>query len=274
MRPKTIDIHSKNSDFQQVDALRRNREKRQKSRQFLVEGVKPIELAIAHGWQIAAFLYSREMQLSHWAEGVLLASRAERHLELPLALMQELSEKNETSELMAVVKMPVDSLSRIPLRAPLLVVVLDRPSSPGNLGTTLRSCDALGAAGVVVTGHTADLYDPKTVRASVGTLFSLPAVRVPSSKELQPWLESLHREHGARIVGTTARSELDVAEHDFTQPTVLLFGNETTGLSAHYKSLCDSFVTIAMRGAASSLNVACAASIVLYEIDRQRRGAR
>jgi len=169
------------------------------------------------------------------------------------------------------VRMPADDLARIPLRDRLLIVVVDRPKSPGNLGTMLRAADAFGADGVVVTGHAADLFDPQAVRASLGTLFTKPVVRVPSSQQLEPWLQRLKNEHGAALVGTSARGGGPLDEHDFTGATVLLFGNETTGLSAHYRSLCDDLVSIPQRGLASSLNVASAAAIVLYEVDRQRR---
>lgn len=271
MPPLTLKIRTENNDFQHAEVLRRNREKRQKHREFFVEGTSAIEHAIAQGWSITTFIHSSERKLSSWAMDVLGASRAERHLAMPQALMEKLSDKNDTSELLALVKMPNDDLERIRPSQPALVVVLDRPSSPGNLGTILRASNALRVDGVVITGHAVDLYDPKTIRASVGTLFCMPVVRVESSKALEPWLAKLKVDLGVTVVGTSARAPRELAEHDFALPTVLLFGNETTGLSAHCRTLCDSLVTIPIHGAASSLNVACAASITLYEIDRQRR---
>ncbi len=273
MRPTTIRIYSENNDFQHAEVLRRNREKRQRHREFFVEGVKPIGLCIAQGWSITAFIYSQERKLSNWAQDILETSTAERHLSMPQALMEKLSDKNDTSELLALVKMPDDDLERIALHRPALVVVLDRPSSPGNLGTILRAADAMRVDGVVITGHAVDLYDPKTIRASVGTLFTTPVVRVESSKVLEPWVTRLKAEQNVTVVGTSARAPAALCDHDFQRPTLLLFGNETAGLSAHCRSLCDSLVTIPIHGMASSLNVACAASITLYEIDRQRRGS-
>lgn len=273
MRPKTIRIRSENNDFQHAEVLRRNREKRQRHREFFVEGVKAIELCIAEGWPIVAWLYSAERRLSDWAREILDRSTAERHLELTQALMERLSDKSDTSELLGIVRMPKDDLDRIQWSEPALVVVLDRPASPGNLGTILRAANALRADGVIVTGHAVDVYDPKTIRASVGTLFCTPVVRVDSSKLLEPWLARQKAERGLVVVGTSARATRELGEQDFRRPTVLLFGNETAGLSAHYRALCDDTVTIPIHGTASSLNVACAASIVLYEVDRQRRTA-
>jgi len=192
---------------------------------------------------------------------------------MPQALLEKLSDKNDTSELLALVEMPADDLDRIQLGQRPLVVVLDRPSSPGNLGTILRAANAMRVDGVVITGHSVDLYDPKTIRASVGTLFCTPVVRVESSKALEPWILRIKVETATIVVGTSARAPAVLAEHDFAQPTLLLFGNETSGLSSHCRSLCDTTVTIPIHGAASSLNVACAASITLYEVDRQRRSS-
>lgn len=204
-------------------------------------------------------------------KNILTESKAKRHFELPEALMQKLSEKEETSELIALVNMREDDLGRIKARKNLLVVVFDRPASPGNLGTIIRTCDAFKVDGLIVTGHAADVYDPKTIRASVGTLFSMPVIRIPSHKELLPWFEQLRGElGGVQIIGTSAKGTKDVAEQDFTTPTILLLGNETLGLSMQYKELADALVKIPVHGTASSLNVASAASIVLYEIQQQR----
>ena len=187
-------------------------------------------------------------------------------------MIQKLSNKEDTSELVAIVEMPPDDLSRIPLREDMLTVVLDRPASPGNLGTLLRSCDALGAHGLVITGHAADVYSPEAVSASTGSIFSVPVVRLPSPRELLPWLETVQNGIGDfQVVGTSAKADTELHARDLTRPTVLVVGNETWGMSAAYKELCDVTLRIPIHGSATSLNVACAASIMLYEADRQRR---
>ena len=272
MKPRLVKIYSENNDFQYVETLRRKREKRQKHHEFFVEGVRPINQALKYRWQIRAFLYTREKVLSDWATNILRTSQAQTHFELPLPLLEKLSNKTETSELLAIVSMPEDDLTRIPLRPQMLLVVFDRPASQGNLGTIIRSCDALGVDGLVITGHTVDLYDPETISATTGSFFALPTVRLPSHKELLPWLETIRSAVGPfSIVGSSEKAELDLAAHDFTRPTLLVVGNETWGMSAAYQELCDTVVKIPMYGSASSLNVACATSILLYEIDRQRR---
>ncbi len=225
-KPPIIRIHSENNDFQYAETLRRRREKRQKHREFFVEGVRPINLALQYRWPIRAFLYSRERHLSDWAENILRASPASVHYELPWSLYAKLSTKSEPSELIALLAIPDDDLARIPIEENLLVVVFDRPASPGNLGTIIRSCDALRAHGLVITGHSVDLYDPETISATTGSFFSVPTVRLPSHKELLPWLAEIKRRLGRlQVVGSDEKGSVDLDKHDFTLPTILVVGN-------------------------------------------------
>lgn len=269
--PKVINIYSENDKFQNIETLRRNREKRNKLNEFVFEGVRNINNALEFRWKINSFIYSPQKKLSNWAQDILKKSQAKYHYQLPLNLLQKLSTKEETSELLAMAEIPKDDLKRIPLAKDFLVIVFDRPASPGNLGTIIRSSDAFGVGGLVITGHAVDLYDPETISATTGSLFSLPSVRLPSHKELIPWVQNVKAKFGnLQIIGTDERGSKLLAEQDFTGPTIVLVGNETSGLSAAYKELCDAIVKIPMAGSASSLNVASATSIVLYEINRQR----
>jgi 23S rRNA (uridine2479-2'-O)-methyltransferase len=272
MKPSVQKIHTSNSDFQFLETLRRNRVKRNKSRLFFVEGVRSIELALRFQWEINAFVYTREKRLSNWAENILANSPARTHYELPTHLLMELSQKEEPSELIAIVAMPADDLERIPERDPSLVLVLDRPILPGNIGTVIRSCDALRVDGLIITGHSADLYEPETIRAATGSFFAVPSMRLASQHELLPWIKRLKlRPPGLQVVGTSAKGNIALDQFDFTVPILLVAGNETHGLSEAYRAMCDVMVTIPMHGSASSLNLASAVSILLYEIDRQRR---
>ena len=267
----SLRVTTRNARFQQWEALLGNRAKRQRAGQFLVQGVRPITMAVEAGWQIVELLFDADVALSTWAQQTLAQVRATRFA-VAGALMHELGGKSEaTPELLAVVAMREDNLDRIPARPDMLGMVFDRPTSPGNIGTLIRSADAFGARGVVVTGHAADVYDPKAVRASTGSLFSLPVVRAPSHRPVLDWIASTRADGiDVRLVGTDERGDLDIAEYDFTLPTVVLVGNETTGLSAAWRDACDHLVRIPMSGRASSLNAATAASIVLYEAARQR----
>ena len=260
----TIRITSRNARFQQWEALLHNRTKRHRQREFLVQGVRPITLAIEHGWTIRSLISDGRPRLSTWAGGVWESTTAEQIVMAP-ELVAELGEKDEPSELLAVVEMPADDLTRLDPTG--LTVVFDRPSQPGNLGTLSRSADAFGATALVVTGHAADPYDPRTVRSSTGSLFALTVVRAPSHREVLSWAEP----HGIRVVGTDETGGVDVRDADLTGPLILVVGNETVGMTSAWREACDALVAIPMAGSASSLNAATAGSIVLEEAFRQRR---
>jgi len=257
-------VSTRNAAFQQWQALLTNRSKRQRAGEFLVQGVRPITLAREHGWTIRTLLHPPG-PLSRWAQQVLDETPADR-TELTPELLGELGGKDQ-QELVAVVALPEDRLDRIPQGPDLLAVVFDRPTAPGNIGTLVRSADAFGAAGLIVTGHAADPYDPRAVRASTGSLFAVPVVRAASHRGVVAWAAA------AQLVGTDEHGDLDVAEHDLTGPTVVLVGNETAGLSAGWRAAAHRTVRIPITGAASSLNAAAAGTVVLYEAARQRRRA-
>jgi tRNA G18 (ribose-2'-O)-methylase SpoU len=259
---------SANADLQLTLSLRSNRRQRRRQGRFLVEGVRPIDHALAHGWAVESAWYRGGHRLSGWAESVL--DQVVDRYELAPELMAELSGKEETSELVLVLEIPPDDLGRIRPHEDPLVVAFDRPVSPGNLGSVIRSADALGADGVIVTGHAADVYDPQTVRASMGSLFAVPVVRVGRPGEAAGWAKRL----GLQVVGSSTGAATRVWERDLTAPTLLAVGNETRGLSAAWQELCDELVAVPMAGSADSLNAAAAASVLLYEAARQRSGGR
>jgi TrmH family RNA methyltransferase len=264
--PRVLEVSTANAAFQRIEVLRRNRTKRHRYREFMIEGVRAINGALANAWAIRAFAYAKGRSLSRWASSILDASNAESHYEMDATLFDDLSEKQEPSELIAVVAMQPDSASRIPVRGGMLVVVVDRPASPGNLGTLIRSCDAFGASGVIVTGHGVDLYDPAVIRASVGSFFAMPSVALASHREIGAWLEDVRPKLPAlRVVGTSAHATSQLGDYHWPPEVVLAIGNETSGLSHAYRELCDDIVSIPMQGTATSLNAAVAASIVLYE---------
>jgi tRNA G18 (ribose-2'-O)-methylase SpoU len=253
-------VSTRNAAFQQWQALLTNRTKRQRAGEFLVQGVRPITLAREHGWEIRALLHAGGAR-SAWAQELLGAYDG---VELAPELLAELGGK-DAQELIAVVGLRPDRLDRIRPDPASLVVVFDRPATPGNIGTLVRSADAFGAHGVVVTGHAADPYDPRAVRASTGSLFAVPVVRVPSHREVLDGVRG-------QLVATDEDGDVELAAHDLTGPTVVLVGNETSGLSAAWREAADVTVRIPIGGAASSLNAAAAGTVVLYETARQRAG--
>ncbi|RFU37761.1 RNA methyltransferase [Actinomadura logoneensis] len=260
-----------NARFQQWEALLRNQNKRQRAGEFLLQGVRPITLAVEHGWPVRALIHDADRPLSRWAAGILARTDAEHIAMSPDLLLQLSGKEQQTPELVAVVELPADDLTRIPVTPTFLGAVFDRPTGPGNIGTLIRSLDAFGGAGLIVTGHAADPYDPKAVRASTGSLLALPVVRVRSHRDVLDWTAALHADgRPVQIVGTDEHGDRDIADVDLTRPTLLVIGNETHGLSAGWRDACDIMSRIPIGGSASSLNAANAATVALYEATRQR----
>lgn len=261
-----IRVTSRNARFQQWQALLGNRNKRQRLQEFVVQGVRPINCARAYGWQFTSLLYNAETRLSNWARQTLEEVDAEK-VAMAAELLAELGDKSESApELVAVVRMPADDLDRLDLGPDFLGVVFDRPANPGNIGTLLRSADAFGAGALVTTGHAADAYDPRAIRASTGSVFAMPVIRADTAGQVAERLAAA----GVHVVGTDEHAETDIGDVDFTLPTAIVVGNETAGLSRQWRESVDTMVRIPMGGAASSLNAATAGSIVLYEASRQR----
>lgn len=260
----------RNAAFQRFEALQRNREKRTKERLFFVEGVHPIEQAVYAGWEFEALGFAAGRRLSGWATDMRSRAKVKTEYEILPELMAELSNREEACELIALVRQRTDGLQRIEERAgeKSLILVFDRPQNPGNLGTVIRSADAFGADGLIVTGHGADFYDPQCVRATIGAIFHLPFATMASAEETVAWAKKLSVSF--TTIGTSARGDALLSEVDMTGPTLLLIGNETFGLSKAWKAASDRLARIPIDGAASSLNVGCAASVCLYEAARQR----
>ncbi|WP_232835258.1 TrmH family RNA methyltransferase [Actinocorallia populi] len=264
-------MSARNAQFQTWQALLANRNKRQKLGEFLIHGVRPISLAVRYGWPLHRLLHPSGTRLSSWAEDLIRDSGVPATAVDP-ELLHELGERESAPpELIAVGALGSDDLARLGRDRDLLAVAFDRPSSPGNIGTLIRSADAFGASGLIVTGHAADVYDPKAVRASTGSLFRLPVVRVPSPADVLAWAEGLRAEGvPLRIVGTDEHGTTPVTGCDLTGPVLLVVGNETTGMSTRWREICDETVSIPIGGAASSLNAASAGTLMLYEAARQR----
>jgi TrmH family RNA methyltransferase len=269
--PKKIEVRKRDNLFQRADVLKRNREKRYQYCEFLVEGVAQINLAIKYNWHIRALLYACDKPLSKWAQEIALSELADEHWEMAPELMAELSEKDETSEVLAIVEQRRLIPSAIPVKPGGLVVVFDRPSSPGNLGSSIRSAEALGAQGIIISGHAVDIYDPLVVRGSVGTLFVLPVATTACHSGVKDWVDQAKAQGVEyQVIGSSGEATQLVYSIDLTKPTVLVFGNETVGMSKGYWDICSSTVKIPTDGTLSSINVSCAASILLYEVARQR----
>ena len=270
---KTERMYTRGAEYQRFETLKRNREKRTKQKLAFMEGVQMVEQAIRHHWEFAAMAVADGKRLSGWAEDMIAKAQPEVLYQMEEKMHADLSDREDSCEIVALVRERTDGLERIEQRAmegnmAPLYAIFDRPASPGNLGTVLRSADAFGGSGLIVTGHAADFYDPQCIRASVGTVFAIPFAEMPSAETALEWLHA--RPEKPLIVGTSAHGTKNLDEIDLTGPVALAIGNETFGLSRAWKDGCDVLAKIPIFGAASSLNAGRAATVCFYEISRQR----
>lgn len=268
---EVLTIATANDQYQVLSSLLVSRQQRHRRRQFLVQGVRPVSEALRSGWPLEAALWRGGTRLSAWARGVIDSAPAGRGYELSGPLLDRLAEK-EGSEVLLVAKTPEASLGSVVPGPGTVLCCLDRVQSPGNLGSVLRSADAFGVAAVLLLGHSADPYDPRAVRASTGSVFHVPAVPVAGPEELSAWLAGLPEQCRPRVVAGE-ESAPPLGPGDLRPPLLLVLGGEGSGLSRAAAALCEVRVGVPMTGSASSLNLASAASILLYEAFRRRFGA-
>lgn len=258
-------ITTEDADFQLLEALRHNRRKREQRGELLVEGVQAINRALAAGWPVRAALVPIGAAPSPWAQAI--RAQVDEIIEVRADLFARLTDRAEPPELLLVARIPPPDLGRVPLAPDSVVVVLDRPARPGNLGTIIRTADALGASAVLTIGHGAHLYDPQVVRASVGSLFALPVVPLASNQELVDWVAAWRTRAPVTVYATDEHGDIELrANAPLARPAVLLLGTERTGLARTLRQLADHTLSIPITGSASSLNVAVAHGIALHAL--------
>lgn len=212
--------------------------------------------AIEAGWGIESVLYAPELLTSSFARSLL------SRLKLPpqavsIAVMESLADKENPQGILAVVRQRQTELAE--LRPCRRAVALVSPQDPGNVGTILRTMDAVGADVLFLLDGGVELYHPTVVRASMGTLF-WKTVAQTGFDEFVAWA----RKGGYQLIGTSAKADVDYQTLVPQVPWILVLGNEQKGLSSSQTTACDVTVSLSMQGRVSSLNLAVAAGVLLY----------
>jgi TrmH family RNA methyltransferase len=251
----------------QVKALVRLRERRERdgTGRFLVEGYRELARAVEAGLALET-VYACPALFLGGNEPRLLSAAAAPVVELGEAAFRKVSYRDRPEGLLAVARQFPTGLDRLDLSGAPLLLVVEAIEKPGNLGTMLRAADAAGATGVVVCDPTTDPFNPNVVRASLGTLFTVPLAMATST-------DTIHhlRAHSVAAVATTPHTSMTLWEADLTGPCAVVIGTEQYGLSDAWLRAARDRVRIPMAGSADSLNAATAAGIALFEAVRQRR---
>jgi len=230
-----------------------------------VEGIRIVGEAVETGAEIETLVVAPDLLTSDYARELVTRAGAPT-LEVSAHVFESLSSRDGPKGLGAVVRQRWSRLDEVEPCRGLCWVVLDAVQDPGNLGTILRTADAVGAAGVILTGSSTDPHDPVALRAGMGAIFSQPIVRA-GFDEVVSWAKG----HGATLAGTSDAAAADYQSVTYPHPLVLVMGSEREGLSVEQQSTCDLTVRIPMAGRSDSLNLSVAAGVVLYEIFNQRR---
>lgn len=251
---------AQNPRIQHVRALIARRKDREERAEFVVEGVRLLEEALASGWEMRVLLYAGE--LSPRAAALLneARNRGVDVEEVTLPLFQSLADTETPQGVLGVLARRHDPLP-VGLN---FVVVADGIRDPGNLGTLLRSAAAAGVQGVFLPPGTADAFAPKVVRAGMGAHFRLPVIQA-NWEQIAAVLKP-----ACRIYVAESGEGMPCWRVDLTGPVALVIGGEAEGASAQARALADGMLTIPMPGKSESLNAGVAAGILLFEVVRQR----
>ena len=259
-----------------IKALRalQHRKYRQQEGRFLVEGIRLVEEALTCGAPVETLVHAPGLLVSERARALVAQAAGIDHLAVSDEVFASLSDREGPQGIAAVVRIEDRSLEAIPLSGDLLAVVAYGLRDPGNLGSIVRTADAAGASGVVVVEPSADLYDPQAVRATMGSLFALPVVRMEDGTALATWYTRIRAAgHALAVVASSAHGTQVYYELNYCRPLVLLLGSERHGLPEAVRAQADALVRLPMAGRATSLNVSAAAAALIYEAVRQRRAA-
>lgn len=233
---------------------------------FLAEGLKLVIEALDQGWEIRTLVFAKSGLGNPLIEKTAARTVANGGLviETNNKVMEAITRRDNPQMVIGVFAQRWNNFETVRFAPDDLYVALDRVRDPGNLGTIIRSADAVGAKGIVLIGETTDPYSLETVRATMGSIFAIPLHRM-SEKAFLDW----RAKFSGLIVGTHLKGAVDYRSIDYKKgPLILMMGNEQQGLPDALAKSCNRLARIPQAGRADSLNLAVATGIMLYEIRR------
>lgn len=247
----------------------RQKKARSETGLFLVEGIHHVGEALEAGWQVEAVIYAPDLLTSKFAKDLIerlsgfeqphSAPREPQPVSAPV--MESLADKENPQGILAIVRQRHRRIAD--LGTPTSSVALVAPQDPGNLGAILRTMDAADVEALILLDGGVELYHPAVIRSCMGTIFWKQIVRA-SFDEFVGWA----RANGCQLIGTSAHANEDYQTLVPQMPWVLVMGSEQKGLSAEQIKVCDVTVSLPMRGRTSSLNLAVAAGVLLYSLNK------
>jgi TrmH family RNA methyltransferase len=245
-------------------ALAKNRKA---SRLFVAEGLKLVADAVEANWRIRYLVHAARVANEALVERLSTVSRARGAdiVSVSEAVLEKLARRENPQAVLGVFEQKLTRPSDIRPRPEDVYVALEAVRDPGNLGTIVRTADAVGASGVILVGDTVDPFSVEAVRATMGSIFHVPLTRTTHAE-----FEALRARWPGTVVGTHLDASTDYRKADYRGPVLLVMGGEQAGLSPALAAACGTLVKIPMAGRADSLNLAVATGVMLFEIMRER----
>lgn len=254
-----------NPVIKDIRALVSQRKRRKESGLFVAEGLKLITDAMEAGWPIRTLVFGGEVRDQERVAKAAATARARGALVLDVsrAVLTSITRRDNPQMVVGVFEQQWADKSRIAPTNGALWIGLDEVRDPGNLGTIVRTADAVGASGVVLIGDTTDPFAVEAVRATMGSIFHVPLARM-SRPDFLKW----RPKWAGPMIGTHLKGAIDYRKAEYTGPVFLLMGTEQSGLGAEMADACSQLVRIPQAGKADSLNLAVATAVMLFEIRR------
>lgn len=256
-----------NPTIKSIRALR-DRKERERTQLFFVEGIRLVAEAVQLKTQIQSIIVAPDLLKSDFARDIIAQAQSQgaQRIDVNADVFASLSDKEGPQGLAAVVHQRWTNLSNFIHHPSCLILALESPQDPGNIGTILRTADATAVDAIILLGQPADPYDPDAVRASMGALFNQTLIKNASFADVYRWAQK----NKITLIGTSDKASIDYRLANYQQATMLLMGSERQGITQEQTNACDQLVRIPMQGRSDSLNLAIATGILLYETHRQR----
>lgn len=233
---------------------------------IIIEGLREIRLALTTGFTITSLLYCREIINDKELQSLLSQTISTFEMaEVTSEVYNRLAYRKDSGGVIAIARPGRILFSDIKLSLNPLILVLESVEKPGNLGAVLRTADAANLDAVIICDPQTDIYNPNAIRASLGAIFTMPVVTT-STEEAISWLKS----NKVKMFGTALTANHYYHEVHFREPTAIIMGSETSGLSQKWLDEAELLIKIPMRGKIDSMNVSTSAAVVVFEALRQR----
>lgn len=253
---------STNQQMKNIAMLIKKAKARKEQGLFVVEG-KKMFMEVPREWIFGVYVsesFLKQEDAKTLLKGIVYETVSD-------SVFKSISDTQTPQGILCLVRTPRYEIGQLLQGEHTHLLVLESIQDPGNLGTMLRTGEGAGITGVIMNQTTVDLFNPKTIRSTMGSIYRIPYFISP---DLEETLQEL-KEQGVKVYAAHLKGKMQYDEPDYTKPSAFLIGNEGNGLSDRIAEMADSYIRIPMEGQVESLNAAISASLLMYEANRQRR---